>query len=1484
MADKLGNRYELAWAIRYALRCIADDRRSLTMEDIDPELADGSEFTYVDEHGTVSMTQVKRQDNITDHWTIAALRGRGVLAAASRHVAVGREFHFSSMTPSGALRVMASLARQSADVEQFMAHQLTSQLKPKFDELTAANVFGNAEQAWQTLRGLWIEVEVEEQLVTNNAMVAELCLEGATGELMAVAIGAVLLDNLRVPLTRRELLKALARNGIEPLNSATVRTSHARVQAVTQSWRGTIERELLSPPIERQEAPALVELMDQTRLALVVGAGGDGKSSVLHQAALTFEAREMEVLAFRLDRRGAFGSTLELGGQLGFSTSPVSALRMAAGHRGAILIIDQLDAVSLASGRLSERYDVIADLLQEAMAVEGVRVILACRLFDVENDHRIRKLDARDDVTRFIVKPLPDAAVAHAVSAMGLDPAVLTPAQYRLLSSPLNLSLLETIADQPGALSFTSRGSLFEAFWQRKEQATEERRPGTLFNDVLARIANTASDHQTLSVPVDILGPGDFARHARVLASEQLIAIDDHRVSFFHESFFDFTFARQWLSRGQSLVEFLCAQEQELFRRAQVRQILELLRERDPYRFQAEIEALLSTADVRFHIKETVLAVVANMDSPTPDDVTLLLRLSERETALSDRLWSQISRPNWFGPFLAQGQIESWLDSGDVALQERSISWMGNAGAEYDAEVADLLDARNQMPGYPLWLQWVSRRADLHQHPRLLGLVLTAIRAGQISPASQDIWLSTHDLAKFQPQWAVEMLRACFVEHPSALRLGSDSKVALLGFRQFGASEMIHAAATAQPQAFAEAFVPYLLDVMKATEHEGHAGELLQDRHFSVRLPGPSSHDDVGETLFDSAADALGVWAQTSPEGVNALLQVLADDRHDAAQALLYRTLIAAAPNFAPWAAELLLQGGERLEVGYLSDQQWLARDVVEAIASHVSDDLHLRLEEQFRDLRNNYQAVDLRRRLWSFGYTAFKFLSALDRTRLTSPGRRRLQEYQRKFGCDAPAAPTGVSAYTVRSPIGGAATGKMSNAQWLQAMGKHANDDRDFGSGIGGASELAEQLKNRTAEDPLRFAGLARHLTPAMHHSYASAILRGLGAATMPPETQPAVFDAIRHIASLGLSDCDQWLGWSLRPLYEAAPLDIVEIILDRALHADDPTDDSPTFIREEGDHRGRDLLQNGFNTARGSLAQSLGDLLVHDRDGARTRLVAPHLTTMAQDQVLSVRACVAHAVAACLRHARPTAYEAFERLVEADDSLLASERLIALMIYIGNADPEIVDPVIDRMLASASAEVRRAGGGMAGFAGLQWQRRSVLERAIGEDVEIRAGLAGVCADRIDRSADSGLVLSTLSRLMHDEEDEVRQEVGSLAGHLRGASLQPYADFLAGLIASPSFEHAVPQLLITLQEAPDKVDDLVELASHRFLSVYSDDVTDVRTRAAADAHYISDLVVRGLAQTRDRVRIAALLDVLDRLLELRVYGVDRAIESAERR
>jgi len=87
----------------------------------------------------------------------------------------------------------------------------------------------------------------------------------------------------------------------------------------------------------------------------------------------------------------------------------------------------------------------------------------------------------------------------------------------------------------------------------------------------------------------------------------------------------------------------------------------------------------------------------------------------------------------------------------------------------------------------------------------------------------------------------------------------------------------------------------------------------------------------------------------------------------------------------------------------------------------------------------------------------------------------------------------------------------------------------------------------------------------------------------------------------------------------------------------------------------------------------------------------------------------------------------------------------------------------------------------------------------------------------------------------MNDEDHDVRQAAAEVAPHLREKALRPFAGLLEALIESPSDEHATPQLLLTLEHAPDQVDDLVLSAAQRFISVFGKDAADIRTGAAGD-------------------------------------------------
>ena len=1474
-ADKMGNKYELIWAIDYALQCIQDGRRSITYEDPDPDLAKGSEFTYVDEYETIHVLQIKRQKGSSNKWTIDALEKKRIFEAAKSHIDAGHEYHFGSMTPCGKLRDLSERARKCSSFEIFK-QDLVKDLKPEFKNLT--DIFYTEEKTWQMLQHMYFSVMDEIKYRKITITLAEAMLHGAEGSVLFDAIGSVLLDNLGKTLTKNELLDALARKEIFVPEEKVKQTARDEVRAATKRWQNTIRRELLDPEISRAEATQLINQLNSAQLFFVIGAAGSGKSAVINQVVEELKSQNAEVLAFRLDRCEDFNSIEKLGRQLDLSKSPVVSLRRAADKRDAVLVIDQFDTISLMSGRLPNSYDAVADLVDEATEL-NIRVIVACRLFDFENDHRIRKISDEWKGQHVVVGDLSDDVVADAVVGMGGNIARLTEKQRELLKLPLRLVLFREIIDQPDAYSFATPISLFNAFWERKREFCKKDHSELRFNDTLELIAKTMSNKQVLSIAKRELGRNDYIKDAEILASENLLVIDNQRVSFFHEAFFDYVFARQWLSDEQNLVEFLCSQEQGLFRRAQVRQILEmLLAEEDFERFREEIEELLLEKKIRFHIKEIAIIIFGNIGSPNNEDFDLALRINNKEPEIGQHLWRKLIRSNWFKLLYEKGVIREWLDNDDPGLQQLVYLSLNNAVDDHDEIVAKLLTERCNIPKNSEQILRFLSWAEIYKSRPLFEILLDLAQSSDLSLDDKELWILFISLAEHKPRWMIELLTVCL---KNALNIKLNNEIVAFSSYNNGFNRNIEQLSKLEPKLFVEAIIPYLLDAMYRTEKTSVLHDkLLSDAHFDYLSPPSERINNVGMALYNGAIYALTNLALTKPQEIESFLHVLASDNHSAAQMLLFHTFIANPKYFATWAAKLILEGGDRLKSGYLSDPYWVSCEVVRAIAPHVSDGDYDLLEGKLRDLSISYEWKLYKSRykdeqLYGYtpGRTAFKFLSVLDCGRLSPLGIRRLAEYKRKFSSKVLSSPEAITVDVVGPPVSPKAAGKMSNQQWLRAMQKY-HDERVRPGLVGGAHELATLLKQSTIDDPLRFAGLAMKMTPKMNPVYPGAILWGFSKASIPDTAKSAVFEAIRHIVSLRLGECDEHLGSSLQHLAEDVPLDLVEKVIDRTLYSFRSKSDSSNNISPN-----RDLEFEGNNTTRRSLAYSLANLLSHDKDGTRTAKVTPHLVKWASDPVLGVRTCVAHIIGACLQHEPVIAHEAFEQLIVTDDILLAAKSVQELILSIGDSVPEKIDPIIDRMLKSKESKAREAGGRIAVFAACCWNRPQLMERILAGDINIRKGVAVACIEMIDGAEDSECVLDALHKLIYDKDDEVRKKIGEIAEVFNGHELCLPADFLKELIKSPAYIHVIPQLLIHLEKVTDKVDNLIDLALHRFIEINGDDIANMQTRS----YRILDLVIRGLAQTKDKKRISALLDILDYLFEMNVYNINEKIERIER-
>lgn len=1472
-ADKIGNAYERDWTVRNMLLVVSGEWDSIAIEKGDGS-SEGAEF-ILKRHGSTEVHQVKRQRAMQTKWSVAALASEGVWAAARQHVLAGRQFVFVSMTPSPPIHELAERARRVDSASEFAGVQLTNaDLRRAFEDLCSSRVFGDPATSWEVLRGFRYVVHDHVELQRTNEAFCNVLFDGANGRLAAAAIGEIAANRLGVTHTASSIAAAAAELGV-----IIAARDHTRLAADAESarrrWLATIGDELLEPSIPRREVREAFAALDAHDLVFLVGSAGSGKSAVSYQLAHAAVAADVPTLGLRLDRIGEVATTSELGQALGLPGSPVGGLGVTAGDSPSLLIVDQLDAASFISGRMPGVFDVVAELVREAKAFPRMRIALVCREFDLANDERFRALADHEKAGRVRVDALGADEVSQALDSLGVDPSTLSTTQLEMLRSPLNLTLFARTREDGEQPAWASQTDLFDAFWDRKRRDAQQRRPNVRFAAVIDRLAHTISTQGRLAVPYSVFDADELDPDALVLVSEQVLVKDGRLVAFFHESFFDYAFARAWVNQSESLTGFLLSGEQELFVRGQVRQILTYLRATDPRRFLRELKVVIASQQVRFHVKETALRVFINLTDPSSADVEYLLALLE-EPSLSQRVSSAIVRPAWVTILDTAGVLTSWLDSGDEARAD----WLGRAVRTLcEVNTLRAIYYLQQLRGESrdLALLHATRVDGMCASPEFQDMIVAAVKRGELVGSPRALWYFLEGKTTVAPEFCLRVLRAFLTEQPGAWDLNKTKQVAVIDRYEHGLDDVIEEVASATPSQFVQFVVPYLTEVCRLTAMSDLGGRVL-DHHFAWRNRSDGGRDQVDEALMDQCIEAFQALRDCDEPWLAELLDVMAESDLATIQVLLYEALKANPERYAQHARDLLMQGGARLISGYSDGVVWLSAELIRAIMPYLDDDDINRIEDVVRDFRFPKEHLPQ-------GRYAFSLLGAIPADRRTPLGRRRYAEYQRVFG-EHPPEPTGIETGFIRSPISSDRAAKMNDHHWLRAMTKHDKHDvRNWSRFTGGASELSQVLKTETIADPARFAALALNVDEEINPAYAAAILLGLGEAD--PVSDPSViFSAVEHLADLKSVETDRWLGYAVRLYPDDVPLSTFQCLVERAIESLDPAADRRVKSIESNDERWRDDVYSfGLNTARGSLADDIADLVIRDAQHERTDAAVPAITKLAVDPILGVRVFAARLVHAAMRDRPDVALPSARDLLDLDEGALAFRNVVAMVLGLGQRDAASVDEIIRSALGSENFGVRRSAGILAGYAAAWWRNTTHLKAVLRSDDEhARAGLAVVCADRYVGGSDNETAIRrALLTLANDESELVRKETAEVILGLRDQPLRAHADLIKSMIESPTFPLFASQLQITLERSLDRVDDLVCLAVRRLVEGHRSDTSDVHASIAADGHEYAELIVRSLAQADDPADRAELLDSLDILLRIDPYGVEELIAQAER-
>ncbi len=705
MSEKLGNRYEGRWVARQLLRLLNEDIQSVTVELIGPDER-GVDLLVVKKDGTRLLQQCKARCGSRESWSIAMLRSKGILGHLKDHLDrdPNHEFALVSASPARSFGDICESARNSNEnPEDFFRYQIqeVGEVRRNIfhsfcDALGLDPEKGNdLGKALNYLKRIYIEIFPDDRNTWGDLLTwTGFLLTGEPETTISVLFTyAENNDTYRKPIYADELRRHLAKNhDIHPRRLEHDRRIAPAIEELQYQFSDSIGPGLInSEIIPREETSRIIEAIDNGQDVVVHGAAGNGKSGVLYGLAEHLRQKSIPFLPIRLDRRIPKNTASQFGQDLGLPESPAYCLAGLAVDRRCVLILDQLDAIRWTAAHSSSAMDVCRELLRQVRSLrstgKNIVIVFACRTFDLENDPEIKKLFAdsgEQGIVKIQVKEFSDEQLKRVI---GPDLAALNESQKRILSCPQNLAIWLELKKERATADFRSAIELMHRFWENRRRLLEQAGISAEQMDAfLTPLLDYMESRGEISAPATMAAKDPVVRDAFI--SFGILQEGVGRISFCHQRYLDHLIAERLLQRiyhrTGSVIDWLGPKEnQSLFRREQLRQVLAMLSEESPVDFFNSARELLESEAVRFHLKHLVLEVIGQMDQIASELGSYFLGL------LDDPYWRDhvletvlLGHHPWVSYLLEAGIISKWLESEDEQEINRSL-WLLRSVAEH---------------------------------------------------------------------------------------------------------------------------------------------------------------------------------------------------------------------------------------------------------------------------------------------------------------------------------------------------------------------------------------------------------------------------------------------------------------------------------------------------------------------------------------------------------------------------------------------------------------------------------------------------------------------------------------------------------------------------------------------------------------------------------------------------------------------------------
>ncbi|MDA0246181.1 MAG: ATP-binding protein [Chloroflexi bacterium] len=1230
-------------------------------------------------------------------------------------------------------------------------------------------------------------------------------------------------------------------------------------------------------------------------VAMLLDQAGMGKTVVMNGVLRKLENQGSTVLAIKADLQlSDVTSIVDFQHKLGLPENPELAISRLAKAQRILVLIDQIDALSLSLAHDQVALNAVLDFIARLRQIPNARILISCRLFDRNTDPRLKQIDLDRE---FQLKPLPIEQVSEILKSLPFDPEILSLQTKELLRVPLHLDLFIRGITSKSSSTYGSLGSvttlqdLYALILnnivfghQIGSPPMGERR------EAINQMVRYMDEHQCTSVPHFLLQSNTtitLDRAVNWLASIGILIQGQNNWSFLHQTFFDYCYAQQFVENDNDIVLTILNSSQGIFERAKLFNVISYLRGVKHHKYIWSLSQLLTQPqNLRFHLFDWLLRWFGALPNPTELEWEVAQNLLRDEQKRKLFLSAIQGNADWF-EFL-KPLLERWFTSQNVSQAEQSCLYLSSITELKQEEITEFLqphaDKNDKLGKQVLDILFSIKNwrveKTLEVYERLIF---------RLSPLNYQLTRQVEHILDFNPEVGCKLLRYILDQSLEQYMIKNEldsqkERVLTHYFRlddlfsemrslRVGLETSLKKASMSHPKLFIEAILPWVINVLSTFSQPSNGNRFASDlfsHHWHEETSG------IKLVLIHSLLDALKKVAQLEPDYFILQAQRLMELPYQTPQQFLTHVYRVFPKQYTNEAYHFFVSDIRRFDIGDL--YQYDSRKLVTSISPYLTSSQIQQLEGRILNYMPSYKRRGLRG-LQASGIEQYYLLSAIPKHLLSNKGLKRFQEWERKFaGHKIPIEPPKMSEVgSVESPIEKNIVSKMSLKDWLGAMDKYQGGKRHRDFFKGGSLELSRLMVSQIQTDPEKFYDLYHRMPDNIDHVYAAAFVTGFAEAGK----EQFLFDAVFRFAYREKGEIKQVIANGIRKCAtNNVPNAILDLLIDW-IHA--PSDDDEWWW-VQGDNHG-DAFSSYFNSTRGAAFNATMRVLdAQNTPNARERKWEL-IEFVSADPSTALRIGAIQELIYMIQHDRARAWNLFALLISGHEVLLETSYVYDFLYWSLYKNFMGILPYAEQMMSYSKEEVQTNGAQLICVAFISreifetdeaFEVANQLAEAISKGLPAwRRGAAHIYSHNMVHGTNDrarSLCQMKLTELIDDEDSKVKEWISHIWSGMKDDHFVEGKDFVEAYALSenhalnhqfakylwkygmqdPIWALDIVQIVVQKNQQPEPWFSGIEEFIRLVLLIYASPLTDRKAKEKAMDAF--DLLMQRYARTANNI------------------------------